>query len=336
MIKISVIIPVYNAASYVEKCLQSVFSQTESEVEVILVDDRSSDGSLQKIDALKRACPDSVSLVVCVHDHNRGTSAARNTAIAKASGKYIYFLDSDDWLPPTCLETLYKQAEAYGADVCSGSYVYVRGNGEFTDYSPMELEAIHYSSNEKVLEMFSSRDVDVFMACNKLILRKLVVEAGLLFKEGLLHEDNLWSFNVAMNTSSWVRLATVTYYYRRDNPDSMSVKMPVSEVVPCYCSILQEMRKVMRMKDSRMPARLKQFAKIIHNFKKSILWIVESDDCDLRECYKTFRKSDDYWKNNIGYRHLSLKDRCFAFAWSLPYPLIRWTNPYYLMKLMRR
>lgn len=107
MIKTSVIIPVYNAKDYLEQCVVSVLAQTQKEIEIILVDDGSTDGSTQMIQAYEQE----YSVVKAVYQENQKSGAARNAGIEAASGKYIYFLDSDDYIRECLLEKCYEVAE---------------------------------------------------------------------------------------------------------------------------------------------------------------------------------------------------------------------------------
>lgn len=102
---VSIVVPVYNAAKYLEECIASVFSQSFDDWELILVDDGSSDGSGLIIDRMAEADP----RVKAIHRANGGMSAARNTGIAAARGEFMYFLDADDVLHPDALKLLLRR-----------------------------------------------------------------------------------------------------------------------------------------------------------------------------------------------------------------------------------
>lgn len=111
---ISVIIPVYNVESYLAECLDSVFGQTLREIEIICVDDCSSDGSRDILKAYTQKDP---RIKVILKEHNEGTLRARNDGLAQASGKYVLFLDSDDYLKKETCQSLYQEAETRHADI---------------------------------------------------------------------------------------------------------------------------------------------------------------------------------------------------------------------------
>ena len=116
MIKVSVIIPVYNVEKYLEECLNSVISQTLKDVEIICVDDCSTDNSCLILDKYK----DIDSRIILIrHDINRGLGPARNSGLAIANGEYILYIDSDDYISNDYVETLYVTAKKYNSDVVS-------------------------------------------------------------------------------------------------------------------------------------------------------------------------------------------------------------------------
>lgn len=110
--RVSVIIPVYNVEQYLRRCVDSVLNQTMSELEVILVDDGSPDQSPVICDQYA----EKDGRVQVIHKQNGGLASARNAGLERAKGKYIFFLDSDDWLEPDGMELLYKTAEEYQVD----------------------------------------------------------------------------------------------------------------------------------------------------------------------------------------------------------------------------
>ncbi len=112
-IKTSVIIPVYNAAEYLEECFNSIFSQTQKEIEIIAVNDGSTDGSLELLENIKRAHPE----IIIYSQDNQGPGGARNKGIELSKGEFVYFLDSDDCLVPNALELCYQYASQYQLDV---------------------------------------------------------------------------------------------------------------------------------------------------------------------------------------------------------------------------
>lgn len=120
---ISVIIPVYNAEKSLDTCLQSIVEQSVGDLEIICVDDGSTDGSYEKLAGWQQK-DDRIKVL---RQENKGGGAARNLGLAKAAGEYIHFLDSDDSLQPKAYEHMYNKIRNTKADVCFCQYYYVDG-----------------------------------------------------------------------------------------------------------------------------------------------------------------------------------------------------------------
>lgn len=208
--KVSIIIPVYNVSKYIERCLLSVLNQTWQDLEIILVDDCTPDDSMtiaEKV-AVSHSRGDIVTFLR--HDWNRGLSAARNTGIAVAHGEYIYFLDSDDYLLDNSIKLLAESAMKYSSDLVVGNYQ-VTGAERWAP--PLSLSAGVLLGNTRILASYARHEWYV-MAWNKLVNRSYLLQHDLYFQEGIIHEDDLWSFKVActVQTLSIVDLTTYCYY----------------------------------------------------------------------------------------------------------------------------
>jgi glycosyltransferase involved in cell wall biosynthesis len=103
---VSVIVPVYQVSDYVERCIRSVMAQTYTDIECIIVDDATRDDSIDKCEALIKEYDGPIQFRIIHHEQNRGLSVARNTGFDAANGEYVYFLDSDDYITPDCIEKL--------------------------------------------------------------------------------------------------------------------------------------------------------------------------------------------------------------------------------------
>ena len=125
MPKVTVSVPVYNVEKYLEKCTDSILSQTERDIELLLIDDGSTDGSGALCDRIAESDP----RVRVVHQENRGLGGARNTGIEHARGEWIIFPDSDDWLEPETVERALKAAEKAGAEMSLFAFRSVGENG---------------------------------------------------------------------------------------------------------------------------------------------------------------------------------------------------------------
>lgn len=231
--KVSVIIPVYNVAQYVRKSILSVLDQTYKEIEIVIVNDNTKDDSMEIIDDVLKTHKHSAEIVIVNHSCNRGLSAARNTGIMNSSGSYLYFLDSDDEIVPECIELLVKSAQLYNSDIVVGDYE-VR-NSDLC-FPPLKLTVPFIKGKERVLRSFVEKKV-YQMAWNKLIRKELVVRKSLFFKEGLVHEDCLWSFLCACNASSLSVVNEKTYVYNV-RPNSIMTSVSLEKDFKAYLIVL--------------------------------------------------------------------------------------------------
>lgn len=120
--KVSILIPVYNVEQYIERCARSILGQTYPNLEIIFVDDCSPDNSMDVVRRVLEGYPERKSQVVFIrHDNNKGIAATRNTLIEAASGEFLMFVDSDDWVELDMVETLVVKQQETGADIVSSN-----------------------------------------------------------------------------------------------------------------------------------------------------------------------------------------------------------------------
>ena len=209
--KITIVIPVYNVEAYIEDCLRSVIAQTyKGEIECVIVDDCTHDGSCDIIERFIKEYTGNIQFKLLHHDKNRGLSAARNTGIDAATGEYIYFLDSDDEITPDCIELLATPLTKKKYDFVIGDYKIVGSKFEFP---PLLLEEGEIYTKEEIRSCYF-KGRWYMMAWNKLCNLEYLCNEKLYFKEGLINEDELWSFQVACTARSMFAVNRNTYMYK--------------------------------------------------------------------------------------------------------------------------
>lgn len=212
--KVSIIIPVYNVSDYVERCLNSVMAQTYTDLECIIVDDCTPDDSVEKCERLIAKYNGPIEFKILHHERNRGLSAARNTGTDEASGDYIYYLDSDDEITPDCISLMAAEMdENPETEMVIGA---IETNTSFS-YSDCSLFQTKQSINDnlEIRRLFFGKPSQLpVTAWNKLLKREFLIKNNLQFVEGILCEDQVWSFELIQCCQSLVVIPDKTYKYR--------------------------------------------------------------------------------------------------------------------------
>lgn len=204
--KISIIVPVYNAEKFLGRCLESVLAQSYKNFEVICIDDGSIDNSLKILYELAQKD----SRIKIFSQKNQGSSSARNSGLQKISGKYVCFIDSDDYLEPDFLADLYYEAYERTADVVMTATKYIKGQKIKKDKINTQICT---SFNEKVKALPHGG------ACNKIYKAELLQKNNLTFPEGLYWEDNLFTIMACYYAEKMSVINGAEYNYV-NNPES--------------------------------------------------------------------------------------------------------------------
>lgn len=221
---ITVIIPVYKVEKYLRKCIESVLSQTYTNLEIFLVDDGSPDKCGEICD--EYAVKDS--RIKVIHKENGGLSSARNAALDVMTGQYLVFVDSDDWIPDDSLQTMYDALIRSGADMAIGNIISVTESGEtYVQYCPSEIEMV-----ESGKEIFNTMNQPC--ASNRLYKAKLY--ENIRFPDGKLYEDAFVYHHILEKVNTLVFSGKPNYYYLKRNSSIMrspytSKNMDVLEAV---------------------------------------------------------------------------------------------------------
>ena len=218
--KVSIIIPIYNVSPYIERCLQSALNQTYKEIEYVCVNDGSTDDSFEKAKKIIASNSREDQVVLVEHKKNEGIAITRNTGIEHSTGEYIYFLDSDDELPLNAIEILVAANDGIAADIVLGDFDITGGRRE--EYVKIK-KSDTIIGKEKILNSFLSLQW-YDGTCNKMVKRSFLEENGISFRRGIIHEDILWSFEIAMYASCLIFLNRKTYIYHI-RPNSITQKV---------------------------------------------------------------------------------------------------------------
>lgn len=219
--KVSLIIPVYNVEPYIGRSLLSALNQTFDNIEYILVDDCGTDHSMDVICGILQGHPRAKDVHIVRHEKNSGLSAARNTGVIKATGKYIFFMDSDDEITPDCIEKHYQAITQSKADFTIANVILVGAKSIHIKNVPKEC------LSSDVFSTFLKRKWSV-NAWNKLYLRSFLIDKSLSFQQGLIFEDILWSYSLCLHTDKVAWVLDKTYFYKiRKNSITASKNSPL-------------------------------------------------------------------------------------------------------------
>mgnify|MGYP002856662845 CR=1 FL=1 len=219
--KVSIIIPVYNVAPYIEKCLQSVADQTfHGTMECLLIDDCGQDESMALAEHFVSAYKGNIVFRIFHHERNRGLSAARNTGIENACGEWLYFLDSDDWIIPECIQLMMECVEKHPDTeaVFAGAVNDLR---KWMSYETKNLP--EFSEDRDWIQIALLKRTYLGMtAWNKLVRRNFIIENNCYFYEGMIHEDELWNFGLSRYLKCLSIVKRNTYIYEEHQNSIMS------------------------------------------------------------------------------------------------------------------
>lgn len=209
--KVSIIVPVYNVEKYLEKCLDSIINQTLKEIEIICINDGSTDSSLSVLEqyALKD------SRIKIINQQNQGLSVARNNGLKYATGEYIGYVDSDDWISYDFYELLYNNAKKYNADIACGEI-------ERPNADSIKLQKFFTIKNIKT----SKKTRVKYKLCNipklnyvwnKIYKKEKLLSSRIEFPIGKKFEDIIWTHKVVDKLGKVVTVPNAVYYYRINN-----------------------------------------------------------------------------------------------------------------------
>lgn len=221
---ISVIIPVYNVEQYLNQCIDSVLNQGVEDIEIILVNDGSTDNSGNICDEYAKKD----SRIIVIRKENGGLSDARNYGINKAKGKYILFLDSDDFWMENSLKEIYEISKEENDIVfLTATKLFEKSNKIQASFESLEKDKIKGKSKEDVFDYLAKSDKFPVSACTKLIKRDLIKNNNLFFEKGLLSEDIDWSTRLLLKSEKFDVCDVDFYVYRkqRDNSITDSIKL---------------------------------------------------------------------------------------------------------------
>lgn len=211
---ITIIVPIYNVAVYMDRCVDSILTQTYRSLEVILVDDGSADGSAGKCDQWAQRDP----RVKVIHQANAGLSMARNTALDIMTGEYVMMVDGDDYIAPHAVATLLSLITSTGAGIAAAGWC-LFADGTEPAIDPNKDKQTTFTSSEAINDVFYQHTL-TNSACNKLF--KSSIFKTLRFPQGLLYEDLAIIYDLLGEAGTIAHTTTMLYFYRQRTDGSIT------------------------------------------------------------------------------------------------------------------
>lgn len=272
---VSIIVPVYNVENYLEECINSLLQQNYNNIEIIMVDDGSTDNSGNLADKIS----EKDSRIRVIHNSNKGVSYTRNTGITVSKGEYLCFVDADDYVMPDYVTHMLKLAQEYDAEIVATTEMF----GNYDNSQNMNVVYREYTS-KKAAELMMSYRFPIGCYC-KLFKRSLIIDKGIKFNENLFIGEG-FNFNVDafQRTNKLISSNRKIYYYRRNNPTSA---MTVFSREKCVNGLkaLEVMKDNLILHDKR-----------ILNAWKYANWRTHSDFYDMLVLSKSKEKNMDLYK----------------------------------------
>lgn len=303
MPEISVIVPIYKAEKYLEQCVESVLAQTYTDFELILVDDGSPDSCPRICDAYG----EKDKRVQVIHQSNAGVTSARNAGISSAEGQYIFFLDSDDWIPDDYFEKMLGACEANNADLCIGGYIAFYEN-ETTADIVSDFETAVYSSAAEFAMMFHEYFATIFnFTWGKLFKTKIIRENGIYFPQGMLiAEDVIFNMDYYRKCKRISVLNEPRVYYRQVS-GSLSHKYS-DKTFEWYHISYTAVHEFLKETHAFSPENRKHYyASCAGNYIQSAIGLILNPGCSRKEALAVLRETSKYSEVETAFRELNSK-----------------------------
>lgn len=285
---LSVVVPVYNVEKYLDICLKSLIDNYEEGIEIILIDDGSKDSSGSICDKYEN----NYEYIKVKHKKNGGLSSARNAGINEATGKYIWFVDSDDYIKPGSLNKIKKLAQT-DVDLIISSHCNIAPDGSIEDDSLKEPK------DKKILayEYFHNIGITSYTAYRFILKKELIIKNDLFFAEGIYHEDEEWSPRVLCSAKTFDVIPESIYMYRTGNPQSIMGMLNPKKV---YDKIYISKKMYDTIKNENLDENMSNFLRfrIENNFIVALNEVVLYSGDEKKKMIKELKDSM-YVLNNI-------------------------------------
>ena len=294
-IVVSVVVPIYNVEKYLSRCIDSIIDQSYDKLQIILVNDGSKDHSLE----ISKEYEAKDKRIIVLDKVNGGLSDARNYGIRYATGEYIVFIDSDDFIKENMIEKMLKKITMTNSDicVCDMEYLYDNGNIEFASGGDFDV------TSDKLVDINNS-------ACNKMY--KTSMFSDISFPVGKYYED-LATIPILMHKANKVCKVNEAFYvyYQRSGSIAHSANKKIFDI---YYAIDRCIQYIKKHDNDLVSIKKLQSLYVLHGLDITTVRIKDFDDKDIRKEYlvenmKNLKKYYPDYQNDERYKHASMKKK---------------------------
>ena len=249
-IKVSIIVPAYNVEKYIEKCLESLVNQTLEDIEIIIVDDGSTDSTLEKINNFANTD----SRIKVITQTNQKQGAARNRGIEIAQGEYIGFVDSDDYIDNEYYKKLYMIATKYCADIATTRML--KHKKKHNKYNILYKKVEVANSTQSKYKLCEDKKHRFFYVMNKIFKTSCIRENNILFPEGCYFEDVMFSTKAIFYANKIVSVPNTEYNYVEHSTSTVKSKDNHDKKIKDGITARLELQKFSKEHNINLPERL--------------------------------------------------------------------------------
>ena len=301
---VSIVIPVYNVQNYLRECINSVIFQTYSQLEIILVDDGSTDQSGSICDEYESKD----NRIIAYHKKNGGLSDARNYGIERSHGKYLYLLDSDDYINRKTIEIMLHYMDKYNADLIAGGIQFISEEGKQLETDKEQIKCI--LKGKAVKDYFFNNytnQIQLVIACNKLYKMETLKDV-LHYPVGKIHEDEFVAHHLWSKVSTVVMLDKPLYKYRK-RKDSITGEINQQIRIDAVEAMFDRVRYVSEYDIEYADHTIRRFAEVFYRSWKNRNMTQDSNyQNGLKMIYASYREVC----RRIAKSKMSLKGRVIA------------------------
>ena len=298
----SIILPVYNVEKYLEACLDSIYNQSFQDFEIIAINDGSTDGSLDILNAYR----DKYGKMIIITQENKGLSATRNVGVSYAKGEFVCYVDSDDLISPVTLEKVYYHFDET-VDMVAYNHIYVDERFELSELDiHKEPEIKPLKGNGKEIYMSLSK-INKYrnMACRICIRRTFLDEIGIIFVEGIFYEDVMYTLICYLKAKFMVYIDDELYVYRK-REGSITSSRKFAKGADSYISVLAQL--IDYLSEEKYDEKIEEC--ILNNIGRELIREMSSKLLSLKDYQPIWKKNEQpYWLSTA----LNIKARQKAF-----------------------